>query len=261
MRSFYGLLTVLAVSILIARRFQLKKAGINIWDVRNPKVSDTYFALFLSLMWLNQTMYYLGASHAVFKALAVPTLLVSLIPATHYILSWQKAKTLKRLPDSAHVIAPTLHEQISDAKILTGLNDIYIDLSGIKTKTIIEFHLDPDTIKAGLKERLQSSGIRLTEDRKSARCRLEFQIVPAMLSENEKLLRAAAVLASVKEILTNDRIRANKIINVMSPVWQRQNLAIFKESLAAEVFQKLFLGSVDAFIEAWQDANKQEANK
>jgi hypothetical protein len=164
---------------------------------------------------------------------------------------------LKKPGTSTKTAASVIHEDVPDKKTLVGLNDIYIKLSGIKTNTIVELKLDLENIKDLLMERIKTSSIHLVEDRTLARATLEFQLLPATLSSSGSKYGAVSLLATVKEALSNNRIRSHNLISVMSPVWQTQRLSVFEEKLASEVIQKLFLSAVDSFIEAWQEANKK----
>jgi hypothetical protein len=159
----------------------------------------------------------------------------------------------RRALTSSIAALPLSHEIIHDAnKNLAGIQNVYINFSEIKTKSIVELQLDADDIKLQIFRKLQSAGIHVMEQKQSAAHVLEWHL--SVADSPRAAVKAVALLVIVKEVMTNQRLQ-NAGISMWCPIWLSKSLILIEGRAKTSVIQKQVLYQVEQFVDAWQKAN------
>jgi hypothetical protein len=164
----------------------------------------------------------------------------------------------RRALTSSMAAVPLSHEIIHDAnKNLAGTQNVYINFSEIKTKSIVELQLDADDIKLQIFRKLQSAGIHVMEQKQSAAHVLELHL--SVADSPRAAVKAVALLVIVKEVMTSQRLQ-NAGISMWCPIWLSKSLILIEGRANTSVIQKQVLFQVEQFVDAWQKANPGSDN-
>ena len=147
-------------------------------------------------------------------------------------------KAIQILPATA----PVVHEGIPAYGLaLKGLNHVYVDLSGIDTKTLVDSKIELDGLKTLVADKLQSAGVEIAPTKSSAKSWLDVRMKTQPGPKQTGSL--TTIYLQIGETLTNERLDAINV-KVNAPIFTSVTVAVCdgipsSESISAALCERL----------------------